>query len=52
MIKESKSIKRKVFKLPNNLSQYNTNSPKITEIMGQLIQYLNGIGFEDALKVQ
>lgn len=48
MIKESKSIKRKVFKLPNNLS-YNTNSPKISKVVGQLIQYLNGKGLKDAL---
>jgi len=48
MIKESKPIKAEVFKLLSNISQDDTNSPKIAdEIMGQLIQDLNDKGIDD-----
>jgi hypothetical protein len=48
MLKESKPIKAEVFRLLNNLSQDETNTPKIAdEIMGQLIQDLKDKGLDD-----
>ena len=48
MLKESKPIKAEVFRLLNNLSQDDNNSPKIAdEIMGQLIQDLKDKGLDE-----
>jgi hypothetical protein len=48
MLKESKPIKAEVFRLLNNLSQDESNSPKIAdELMGEMIQDLNDKGIDE-----